>query len=410
MIKHSKMTKQGEADFTVQMAAGCGLQVKDKPCIDILRNGIHLPDCCRKGDAVLVIRTQTIRKVYIMDQPFIEQIRQLPKIDLHVHLDGSVKPDTIRELAAAQGKALPEGAEGDLTPWMQIDENCASLVEYLSKFDFVLPFMQTADSLERIAEELVEQAAASGCLYVEVRFAPMLHTLEGLSAGEAILHTIAGLQSGEQMFGVKARAIVICMRHDSVEKNLEVIEAARQYYGRGVVAVDLAGDEAGFPPELHREVFELAARYKLPITIHAGEAGGAENVRESITRLGARRIGHGVRMTEDPAVMELVRTTCTALEMCPVSNIQTKAVADWKSYPIRTFMEQGLLVTVNTDNMTVSGTTMNLEYEMLAEHCGFTLQELAQLAVNSAEAAFLDGEEKKELKSAVQNALHKLGL
>lgn len=345
-----------------------------------------------------------------MDAELAEQIRRLPKLDLHVHLDGSVKPDTIKDLAKEQGKSLPAGTDGDLAPWMQIDETCTSLVEYLSKFNFVLPFMQTAESLERIAEEVVEQAAASGCLYVEVRFAPMLHTLEGLSAGEAILHTIAGLQKGERMFGVKARAIVICMRHDSVPKNLEVIEAAREYYGKGVVAVDLAGDEAGFPPVLHRDVFELASRYGLPITIHAGEAGGAENVKDSIARLGARRIGHGVRITEDPAVIELVKATRTPLEMCPVSNIQTKAVPGWDAYPIRSFMEQGILVTVNTDNMTVSGTTMNLEYEMLAEHCGFTLQELAQLAVNSAEAAFLEGEEKEELKAAVHKALHGLGL
>lgn len=344
-----------------------------------------------------------------MNQLLTEQIKELPKIDLHVHLDGSVKPDTIRELAKEQGKSLPAGADGDLTPWMQIDETCTSLVEYLSKFSFVLPFMQTAESLERIAEEVVEQAAASGCLYIEVRFAPLLHTLEGLTAGEAILHTIAGLQKGEQMFGVKARVIVICMRHDSVERNLGVIEAAREYDGKGVVAVDLAGDEAGFPPALHQEVFELANRYGLPITIHAGEAGGAANVRESITRLGARRIGHGVRMTEDPSVIELARTTQTPLEMCPVSNIQTKAVTGWDTYPIRRFLEEGLLVTVNTDNMTVSGTTMNLEFEMLAEHCGFTIEELAQLTVNSAEAAFLQGEEKEDLKAAVHNALQKLG-
>ncbi|MGO4106704.1 adenosine deaminase [Paenibacillus sp. YAF4_2] len=345
-----------------------------------------------------------------MDQALLEQIKRLPKIDLHVHLDGSVKPDTIRELAEAQGKALPAGAEGDLTPWMQIDENCTSLVEYLSKFDFVLPFMQTAEALERIAQEVVQQAAEAGCLYVEVRFAPMLHTLEGLSASDAIRHTIAGLRDGEHLFGIKARVIVICMRHDSVEKNLEVIEAAKEYYGQGVVAVDLAGDEAGFPPQIHRSVFELASSYELPITIHAGEAGGSGNVRESITRLGARRIGHGVRITEDPTVIELVKATRTPLEMCPVSNIQTKAVSGWDTYPIRSFMEQGIIVTVNTDNMTVSGTTMNLEYEMLAEHCGFTLKELAQLAMNSAEAAFLVGEEKEELKAAVQSALNQLDL
>ncbi|GLX70730.1 adenosine deaminase [Paenibacillus glycanilyticus] len=346
-----------------------------------------------------------------MNQAQYEQIKLLPKIDLHVHLDGSVKPDTIRDLAKSQGKALPVASENDdLTPWMQIDESCTSLVEYLSKFNFVLPFMQTAESLERIAEEIVEQAAASNCLYVEVRFAPILHTLEGLSASDAIKHTIAGLRRGEQMFDVKARVIVICMRHDSIENNLEVIDAARDYYGKGVAAVDLAGDEAGFPPGLHREVFERASKYNLPITIHAGEAGGSNNVREAITELGAARIGHGVRITEDPSVMELVKSTRTPLEMCPVSNIQTKAVSGWDTYPIRRFMEEGILVTVNTDNMTVSGTTMNLEFEMLAEHCGFTLEELAQLTRNSAEAAFLSEEEKSELREAVQQALQKLGL
>ncbi len=398
-IKHSKMTEQHK--------------FRELNDVNMLRNGVHLFACRRKGDAVFTYRYPlSSRKEgvhFIMNEQLLEQIKELPKIDLHVHLDGSVKPDTIRELAKEQGKSLPAGAEGDLTPWMQIDETCTSLVEYLSKFSFVLPFMQTAESLERIAEEVVEQAAASGCLYIEVRFAPLLHTLEGLSAGEAILHTIAGLQKGEQMFGIKARVIVICMRHDAVERNLEVIEAAREYYGKGVVAVDLAGDEAGFPPALHQEVFELANRYELPITIHAGEAGGSVNVRESITRLGASRIGHGVRITEDSSVIELVRTTRTPLEMCPVSNIQTKAVTGWDAYPIRRFLEEGLLVTVNTDNMTVSGTTMNHEFEMLAEHCGFTTEELAQLTVNSAEAAFLQGEEKEELKAAVHSALQKLG-
>lgn len=341
----------------------------------------------------------------------LEVLHKLPKVDLHVHLDGSVKPATIAELAITQGKSLPtEAVNGDLTPWMQIDDSCQSLKEYLSKFQFVLPFLQTADALEKVAYEVVEQASEHNCHYIEVRFAPLLHTLEGLSIDDAIHHTIVGLNRGEASFGVKARAIVICLRSDAQEQNMEVVEAAARYYGQGVVAVDLAGDEASFPPELHRALFERAGALNLPITIHAGEAGGSSNVKESITGLGARRIGHGVRIIEDTAVMELVKRTGTPLEMCPVSNIQTKAVPSWDVYPIRQFFDQGIVVTVNTDNLTVSGTTMTLEYQMLIEKCGFTLDEIGTLIMNSAQASFLEEQEKQQLKGNIQAALSHAGI
>lgn len=324
-------------------------------------------------------------------------LAKLPKIDLHVHLDGSVMPDTVKELAAAQGKPLPVHSEEELLASMQVNEHCESLQQYLGKFSFVLPYLQNGEALERVAFELVEQVASERVKYIEVRFAPQLHRLEGLSIHEVIHHVNAGLKRGEQVFGTIARAIVICLRSHSMEINKDVIAEAALFYGKGVVAVDLAGDEASYPAELFRDMFQEAGRLGLPITIHAGEAAGANNVREAINGLGAVRIGHGVRMLEDRAVVELVKERQIPLEMCPLSNIQTKAVTDWKSYPIRQYYDEGIIVTVNTDNMTVSGTTITKEYELLMEHCGFTLSEVAAVIMNGVNAAFLENDKKQLL-------------
>ncbi|MFD1954393.1 adenosine deaminase [Paenibacillus thailandensis] len=336
-----------------------------------------------------------------------EWLRSFPKAELHVHLDGSVKPETLRELAERQGASLPEG---DLRGRMTVDPDCGSLTEYLSKFSFVLPFLQTAEALERVAYETAEQAADDGCLYVEVRFAPLLHTERGLTAEEAVKHTVNGLRRAERELGITARAIVIAMRHEGFERNREAIEAAARYLGDGVCAVDLAGDEAGYPPELHQRLFDLASERKLPVTIHAGEAGGAANVRYAVERLGAVRIGHGVRIKEDPEVIELVRSRRIPLEMCPLSNIQTKAADGWERYPIRDYMDRGLIVTVNTDNRTVSGTTMTNEYKLLAEKLGFGFDELAAVSLNGIDAAFADEPLKAELRIRMKRKLAEIGV
>ncbi|CAM4284328.1 adenosine deaminase [Paenibacillus tarimensis] len=337
-------------------------------------------------------------------------IREMPKIDLHLHLDGCVKPSTLLELAEAQQRILPAPDASRLLPHMQVEEECRSLTEYLQKFDFVLPYLQNGEALERVAYEVVEQASADNVCYVECRFAPMLHTLERLSAAEAVRHVVLGLQRGEREFGVKARAIVICLRSHDDTANREAMAAAVRYAGNGVAAVDLAGDEASFPPSLFRSLFEEARRSGLPVTIHAGEAAGPENVEEAVLRLGAVRIGHGVRARENEAVIAMLKDRRIPLEMCPVSNLQTKAVASWEDYPIRQYMEQGLLVTVNTDNPTVSGTTMSREFHMLVKHFGFIPDELVQLVANSIEAAFLDSSEKEELRQTVARRMEELGL
>lgn len=337
-------------------------------------------------------------------------LSELPKVDLHVHLDGCIKPATLLKLADLQGIALPSMEISELAPYVQVGEGCTSLTEYLTKFDFVLPFLQTKESLEQVAYEVVEQAADHRIKYIEVRFAPQLHRENGLSAADAISHVIAGLQRGEASFGVKARAIAICMRNHSAAENSEVVEAASRFIGRGLVAVDLAGDETTYPAALFREVFALARELGIPVTIHAGEAAGPDNIEEAVLNLGARRIGHGVRLREDANILKMIKDQKIPLELCPTSNIQTKAVNGWDAYPIREYFDQGIVFTVNTDNPGVSGTDITKEYRVIAEKFGFTLAEIAKLILNGVEASFLEANEKAALKRDFEKILIQLGV
>ncbi|MFC4301885.1 adenosine deaminase [Cohnella boryungensis] len=337
-------------------------------------------------------------------------IPELPKVDLHVHLDGCIKPATLLRLASRQGMPIPAASEEELLQYVQVREDCASLTEYLTKFDFVLPYLQTSEALEQVAYEVVEQAAEQRIRYIEVRFAPQLHRSAGLTASQTIYHVVQGLRRGEADFGVKARAIAICMRHHTVSANLEVVEAAARYIGHGLVAVDLAGDESAYPAALFREVFESARSCGISITIHAGEASGAENIEEAVLRLGAERIGHGVRLREDDSILHLVRERQIPLELCPTSNIQTKAVDGWEAYPIRQYYDQGVKFTVNTDNPGVSGTNITKEYQVIAQKFGFTLGEISRMILNGVEASFLEPNEKQALKRDFESVLHRLGV
>ncbi|WP_166239678.1 adenosine deaminase [Paenibacillus turpanensis] len=339
-----------------------------------------------------------------------ELLRKLPKVDLHLHLDGSLRTETILDLAAQQGLPLPVNTLEELAPYVQVGEDCRSLSEYLSKFHFTTKFLQTEEALERAAYEIVEQSAEHNCGYIEVRFAPQLHREQGLSAEAAIQHVLNGLQRGEREFGVVSRAIAICMRNHSTKENIEVVEAASQFAGLGLAAVDLAGDEAAYPPHLFREVFARCGRKGLHVTIHAGEAGGADHIDEALHGLGASRIGHGVRLHENPALMNRVIERQVPLEMCPISNLQTKSVPDWDRYPIRDYFDKGIKVTVNTDNPGVSGTNITKEYGILCERFGFSIQELAMIAWNGLDAAFLDDSDKIQLKRKFREQVKCLGL
>ncbi|NGZ78015.1 adenosine deaminase [Saccharibacillus alkalitolerans] len=346
----------------------------------------------------------------MLDNRLPELLRMLPKVDLHLHLDGSIRASTLWEIAAQQGVKLPAARAEELVPFMKVTGECGSLLEYLGKFDFVAGFLHKTDVLERIAYEVVEQASEQNCRYIEVRFGPQLHRSEGLTCEEVIDAVLRGLRRGEEEFGVMARGIAACLRHHSPHKNMEVIAAAAAFKDSGMVAVDLAGPEAAFPAYLHRAVFEYAQLLDMPVTIHAGEAGGAENIHEAVTRLGATRIGHGVRLREDPKVMELVRARNIVLEMCPISNYQTKAMDSWETYPIREYFDAGLRLTINTDNLTVSDTSLVDEYRVLTDKFGFTLPEIGTLILNGVEAAFLRPEEKARLRAEFMSGFAAAGL
>lgn len=329
-----------------------------------------------------------------MNSNIVEAIKQLPKVELHVHLDGSVRPATLIKLAKAQGKPIATEDEIEILKYVQVEENCENLVDYLNTFDFVIPYIQTVAALETVAYELVEQCAEQNVKYVEVRFAPHLHTQEGLSIEQIYEAVLKGLNRGEQKYNVVARCIGIILRGHDEKNQFETVEIGAKYFGKGLVAVDLAGAESLYPAALYEAPFTKAKQLSLPITIHAGEAAGADSIWTAVSKLHAIRIGHGVRLNEDEKVFNDIKHMQIPLEFCPISNIQTKAVSAWSKYPIKSYLEQGIKVTVNTDNLTVSNTNLTKELVTIVERCQLTLEDLATLQKNAIESIFLEDEVK----------------
>lgn len=318
-------------------------------------------------------------------------------VELHCHLDGSMRVETVMELLQEQG--IFESKE-HLTKLLQVPQDCSSLTEYLKRFDLPLQCLQTAHGLKRAAYELVCDAAKEDVKYIEVRFAPMLSTKLGLTGKEAIEAVIQGLQLGEAETGTYASAIVCAMRHHSAEINLEMLHAAQDFLGRGVCALDLAGDESRYPTHLFRDLFTEAKRIHMPFTIHSGECGSVENVREAIA-LGAARIGHGIALEKSTELRRLCAEKRIGIEMCPTSNLQTKAVTDLSNYPMKQFLAEELPVSINTDNRTVSGTTMERETNLARGVLGLTEEELLQCTRNAIETSFASESVKRELISSV---------
>lgn len=310
------------------------------------------------------------------------------KVELHCHLDGSLNVDFVDEMLRSRGIVYERE---ELKKKLEVRPDCASLSEYLEKFDLPLLCLQTKEGLSRAAYELVRDVSKEKVRYMEVRFAPMLSVSEGLTCQEVIASVVEGLRRGQQEFGVYASAIVCAMRHHSLEQNMEMLEASREFIGKGVCALDLAGDEAAFPTSLFRELFQRAKEWEIPFTIHSGECGSVENVREAI-ELGAKRIGHGIALQESSELRDLCREKRIGIEMCPTSNLQTKAVSEFAKYPLKEFLREGLLVSIHTDNRTVSGTTLEKEQAYFEESI------IRQCTLNAIETAFASDEVKKELK------------
>ena len=332
-------------------------------------------------------------------------IEKLPKTDLHVHLDGSLRLSTILDLARAGRIELPATEAAPLAAAMNLGKNCGSLVEYLKAFDVTLRVMQTAGALTRIAYELAEDAARENVRYMEVRYAPMLHTQKGLKLTTIIEAVLEGLRAAQDKFGIESQLILCGIRNVSPQSSLEMAELAVAYKGRGVVGFDLAGAEYDNPAKHHKAAFQLVRDNNINVTIHAGEAYGPESIAQAIHVCGAHRIGHGCRLRENGDLLHYVNDHRITLEACPSSNVQTGAIRDLQSHPIKLYKALGLRVTVNTDNRLVTDTTVSKELWLCHDQMGFSLDDIKGMIMSGFKAAFLPFHVKQQYLRKVSEEL-----
>lgn len=357
-------------------------------------------------------------------------VRTLPKVSLHDHLDGSLRPATILELAEAEGIEVPALTADELGAWFEKQSHAGSLVEYLKTFDLTCAVMQTREGLIRVARESVLDLAADGVFYGELRWAPEQHLTRGLSLDEVVECVQEGIEQGAQDAAalgqeIDARQLITAMRH--ADRSLEIAELALRHRDRGVatggvVGFDIAGAEAGFPASKHRAAFDFLATNLMPATVHAGEADGLSSIRSALYDGRAIRLGHGVRLAEDVLVETIESDVTTvslgelaqwvkdrgiALELSPSSNLQTGAIEAWGStmeaHPFDLFFQLGFNVTVNTDNRLQSATTLSRELTLLADAFGYGVADLESFQLNAAIASFLPLDEREELAERIHD-------
>jgi adenosine deaminase len=338
----------------------------------------------------------------------LEEIRTVPKVLLHDHLDGGVRPATIIELAAQCGyRGLPTTDPGELAAMLTAAAWRGNLELYLEGFKHTVGVMQTAAAISRVAAECAEDLAADGIVYAEVRFAPELHLDAGLSLEQVVEAVLDGFSRGSAGRGITVYALLTAMR--TAARSLEIAELAVRYRDQGVVGFDIAGAEAGNRPSRHLDAFQYVERENFHITIHAGEAFGLPSIWEAVQWCGAERLGHGVRIIDDitPApglrgarlgrLAAYVRDRRIPLEMCPTSNVQTGAAPSIKEHPIGVLRDLSFRVTVNTDNRLMSGVTLSSEFAALADAFGYGLDDVRWLTINAMKSAFAPFDERLTL-------------
>lgn len=336
-----------------------------------------------------------------------DAVRRAPKVLLHDHLDGGLRPSTIVELAAKAGyDKLPTTDPEALRRWFIDEANSHALLRYLATFAHTTAVMQTAENLARVAKEAVLDFDADGVIYAETRFAPEQHLAAGLSLDETVAAVVAGLREGERATEGRVRVglIVCAMRHAT--RSLEIAELAVRHRERGVVGFDIAGAEVGFPPIAHLEAFELLQRENFPITVHAGEWLGPRPFEQALHRCGAWRIGHGISIADEigdssSSLASYIRDRRVPLEVCPTSNLQTGGASSYATHPFGKLDRLGFCVTVNTDNRLMSDATATSEFLHLAEAFGYGLDDLLRFTRNALDAAFLAYPERERLKKQV---------
>lgn len=334
-------------------------------------------------------------------------IRQMPKTDLHCHLDGSVRIDTVIDLAKKQNVKLPTDDKKELEQLLAPGLKCKSLVEYLRPFDITLSVMQEAEALTRTAFELAEDAAKENIWYLEVRYSPVLHTRNGMKLTEIVDAVLAGLKAAEKKYSIKTGVLICGMRNINPETSLTLAELAMAYKNQGVVGFDLAGAEESYPAKHHREAFYLILNNNINCTAHAGEAYGPESIHQALHYCGAHRIGHGTRLKEDGDLLNYVNDHRIPLEICLTSNIQTKAAASYETHPLKFYYDYGLRVTINTDNRLISQTTLTNELYLAAKYANWNMADLKNVIVAGFKSAFMPMREKAILLSMVNAELEK---
>jgi len=334
-------------------------------------------------------------------------LKLLPKVLLHEHLDGVVRPQTVIELADQVGyTGLPTHDPEALRAWFHQGANQGSLAKYLEGFAHTIAVMQTEDALQRVAYEQAQDLSQDGVVYFETRFAPVFHTRRGLTHQQVVTAVLRGLTRARQDFGIRSGLIICAMRNMNI--SLEMAELAVDFRDRGVVGFDLAGEEGGFPPKKHVDAFHYIQRENFNITIHAGEGFGKESIWQAIQYCGAHRIGHGTRLIEDIAVADgkviklgdlaqYVLDKRIPLEICLLSNVHTGAAPSLEQHPFKILYQANFRVTLNTDNRLMSDTSMTREFEAAAETFGLTLDDFEKITINAMKSAFLPYDQRCEL-------------
>ena len=332
-------------------------------------------------------------------------IKSIPKVELHCHLDRSLRIETILDLAQKQKITLPSTDVSELASILCIGDKRGTLEEYIARFDITLSVMQTPESLRRISYELIQDVADENVRYIEIRYSPILHTNKGMTLEESVLAVRDGLKKGEKDFGVKSGIIICGIRHISPHASLKLADLCMRFKNKGVVGFDLAGAEENFPAKDHRQAFYHILNNNINATIHAGEAFGPASIHQAIHYCGAHRIGHGTRLKEDKDLMQYVNDHRITIESCLTSNWHTKSVRSLKFHPFKFYYDKGIRITINTDNRLISGTTLTKEFALAHELFGLGLHDFREVTIIAMKSAFLPYDERKAMIKSIADEL-----
>lgn len=329
------------------------------------------------------------------------ELSSLPMIELHLHLDGAIPPETMWDLANAQGLPLPAATLDDFRRWLARTSDCADVNTYLARFELPLQLMQTEERIVRVTRDVLSVLARQGHIYDEVRFAPQLHKRAGLTQRQAVEAVLEGRRQAlaehpDYDAGILLCAMCIGPETVNMEENLETVRLAKDFLGQGVVGADLAGAEGIVPLRNFRPIFDLARELHVPATCHAGDSQGPDTVRDALS-FGVTRIGHGHHIFDDPSLWDEAISRGVTLEICPTSNIQCKTQPSYALHPAKRLLDAGLRVTISTDNMTLAAVTLEDEYRHCVTQMGFTGEDLRTMARYALDAAFLPEAEKREI-------------